>query len=133
MFLDYVRSNAQEHNNEPDKKMSPITTDERFERVILLINQHFYNVNLDLNQAAQEAALSRYYFSRYFKQKTGQCFYDYLSFVRLSHAQEMLLKTDLPVMDIAIHCGFSSLSTFFRVFKTETGYTPSQYRERKKQ
>jgi AraC family transcriptional regulator of adaptative response / methylphosphotriester-DNA alkyltransferase methyltransferase len=49
----------------------------------------------------------------------------------LGHAKAMLLKTDLQVVDIARNCGYSSLSTFFRVFKMGTGCTPLSYREEK--
>jgi AraC-like DNA-binding protein len=131
MFLHYVRGGAAENVTIPHNKPLPITNEKRFERVFLLINKHFDNVNLDLNVAAQEAALSRFYFTRFFKQRTGQSFYSFLSAIRISHAKEMLLKTDLQIIDIARNCGFSSLSTFFRVFKTESGYTPSQYRREK--
>jgi AraC-like DNA-binding protein len=130
MFLFYVRSTA-ENTGKFSERSLPISTEERLERVFLLINKHFYNADLDLNQAAQEAALSRFHFARFFKQRTGQTFCGFLSSVRLSHAKEMLLKTDLPVIDIARNCGFASLSTFFRIFKVGTGYTPSQYRETK--
>lgn len=128
MFLTYVRS-VTGTIDEPTKMLFSVVSEERFERVILLINQHFHHADFDLNQAAREAALSRFHFTRFFKQRTGQSFYVFLSSVRVNHAQEMLLKTELPVIDVARNCGFSSLSTFFRVFKTGTGYTPSQYRK----
>ncbi len=131
IFLLYIRTDMAYNVNAYPRKILPITTEERFERVFLLINQNFHNTDLNLNRAAEEAALSRFHFSRFFKQRTGQSFYTFLSSVRLSHAKEMLLKTDLSVIDVAGNCGFSSLSTFFRVFKAETGYTPSQYRDTK--
>lgn len=131
LFLVYIRGGFMENMNESPKRPFPITTEERFERVFLLINKQFNNAKLDLNKAAQEAALSRFYFTRFFKQRTGQSFYAFLSAIRLSHAKEMLLKTDFQITDIALKCGFSSLSTFFRVFKNETGYTPSQFRDAK--
>jgi AraC-like DNA-binding protein len=132
MFLGHVRGgDTVKNTGRFAERPLPITTEERFERVFLLVNKHFHNADLDLNQAAQEAALSRFYFARFFKQRTGQTFCAFLSSVRLSHAKEMLLKTDLSIINIARDCGFSSLSTFFRIFKAETGYTPSQYREAK--
>jgi AraC-like DNA-binding protein len=131
LFLTYVRNSTLDKNDKLSQKPFSANTENRFERVFLFINKNFHNANLDLNYAAQEAALSRFHFSRFFKQRTGQSFYAYLSSLRLGHAKAMLLKTDLPVIDIARNCGFSSLSTFFRVFKTGTGSTPSQYRKEK--
>jgi AraC-like DNA-binding protein len=131
MFLAYVRGSMTENVSESFQKTLPITTEERYERVFLLINKNYHHTDLNLDKAAQEAALSRFHFTRFFKQRAGQSFYTFLSSVRLSHAKEMLLKTDLQIIDVAYNCGFSSLSTFFRVFKNETGFTPSQYREAK--
>jgi AraC-like DNA-binding protein/mannose-6-phosphate isomerase-like protein (cupin superfamily) len=133
MFLTHVRGSMAENAGKISKRLLPITTEERFEQVSLLISKHFHDADLNLNRAAQEAALSRFHFVRFFKQKTGRTFYTFLSSVRLSHARDLLLKTDLPIIDIARESGFASLSTFFRVFKAGTGYTPSQYREIKKQ
>jgi AraC-like DNA-binding protein len=131
LFLTYLRSSAQEENDKASRKSLSPSTEDRFERVILLISKNFHNADLDLNYAAREAALSRFHFSRFFKQRTGQSFYAYLSSLRLGHAKAMLLKTDLQVVDIARNCGYSSLSTFFRVFKVGTGYTPTRYRDEK--
>jgi transcriptional regulator GlxA family with amidase domain len=58
-------------------------------------------------------------------------FHHYLLMVRVSHAEEFLLKTDLPLTTIAYSCGFASLATFNRVFKQGTGITPSSYRKNK--
>ncbi|GHT87980.1 hypothetical protein FACS1894137_15920 [Spirochaetia bacterium] len=81
-----------------------------------------------MDDAANDAALSKFHFTRFFKEQTGQSFHAYLSMVRVSHAVENLIKTDISITDIAYQCGFSSLKTFNRVFKTYTGKSPSQYR-----
>jgi AraC-like DNA-binding protein len=129
LVLAYIRNGSAEDTEPISQKRISISSEERFERIFLLINKQFHDADLDLNRAAQEVFLSRFHFTRFFKQRTGQSFYAFLSSVRLGHAMEMLIKTDLPIMDVARNCGFSSPSTFFRVFRTGTGYTPSQYRE----
>jgi AraC-like DNA-binding protein len=108
-------------------------TDQRMERVYQLIFKNFDNADLNLEQAARTAALSPSYFSRLFKEQIGRSFYDYLSTVRVSHAMEFLLTSDLPVSLIAYKSGFDSLPTFHRAFKAETGCTPAAYRKKVKQ
>jgi len=103
-------------------------SDTRFERVSLFVNQRFSDYTLSLDDAAREAALSRFHFTRFFKRKTGLTFHAYLQAIRLSHAKEMLLKTGLPITLVSEKSGFSSLSTFFHAFKNDTGLTPVKYR-----
>lgn len=47
---------------------------------------------------------------------------------RLDYARELLLKTDLPVMEIAQQAGFDSPLGFAKVFKRAMGRSPTQYR-----
>ncbi|MDR3160432.1 MAG: AraC family transcriptional regulator, partial [Spirochaetaceae bacterium] len=130
LALAYLRDNPPEEDRPPNP--SPVA-DQRMERTYQIIFRNFDQVNLDLDQAAEAAALSPSYFARFFKEQTGRSFYAYLSTVRISHAMEYLLKTDLPVSLIAEKCGFASQPTFHRVFKAETGCTPVTYRKKAKQ
>jgi AraC-like DNA-binding protein len=101
---------------------------ERLERILLFIFKNFDKPDITLEDAAEEAALSKFHFTRFLKKQTGQNFHSYLSMVRISHAEESLIKTDTSITDIAYQSGFSSLKTFNRVFKIYTGKNPSQYR-----
>jgi AraC-like DNA-binding protein len=98
------------------------------ERVFSFIHENFSDPDITLEEAASAAALSKFYFTRYFKQQTGQTFHTYLSRVRISQAEEYLAETDRSVTDIAYQSGFSSLKTFNRIFKAYTGTSPSGYR-----
>jgi AraC-like DNA-binding protein len=98
------------------------------ERVFAFIHSNYSNFGLTLDKAAAAAALSKFYFSRFFKEQTGQTFHAYLTRVRISRAEEYLTESDMPVADIAYLCGFGSVKTFNRLFKTSTGVSPSCYR-----
>lgn len=53
---------------------------------------------------------------------------DYVNQVRISHAKEMLKKTDKKTYQIAQAVGYENAKYFFRVFKKMEGITPEQYR-----
>jgi AraC-like DNA-binding protein len=131
LILTYMRARLAEGPEAFSKKSIALTAEGRLERVYLLIHKDFHRPELDLDHAAREAALSRFHFARFFKRQTGRSFSAFLSSVRLSHAKDLLLKTDLPVTLVAQECGFASLPTFYRVFKAGTGNTPINYRKSK--
>lgn len=49
---------------------------------------------------------------------------------RLDHARSELALTERPIVDVALDCGFDSLSHFYRVFRRHTGETPRAHRLR---
>ncbi len=81
---------------------------------------------ISLNQLAQEVALSPYYLLRVFHAEVGMPPYTYLESVRIRHAQQ-LIKTGMPLAEVAIQVGFSSQSHLTRHFKKIIGVTPGQY------
>ena len=66
--------------------------------------------------------------SKIIRDKTRMNFKRYLTHVRLECAKNLLNGTEKSIQNIAVECGFSSSSYFIRVFKTEIGITPLQYR-----
>ena len=95
--------------------------------VMTYINNH-YRDELSLEDVAQFAGFSRYYFSRSFKRQTGYSFKDYLCQKRLQVAMDLLIRTNQSMRDVAIDSGFGSVATFNRVFREKKGCTPTQYR-----
>jgi AraC-like DNA-binding protein/quercetin dioxygenase-like cupin family protein len=88
-----------------------------------------YMENLSLDKAAQIAGFSKYHFSRLFKQMTSSSFYDYLTLRRIKAAESLLLNPDLAIIDVALQSGFSSISTFNRVFKSIKKCTPTDFKD----
>ena len=99
----------------------------KFEQVLDYIDTH-YMEELTLDAIADYSGFSRYHFTRLFKQYTQTTFYDYLSFKRIKVVEELLAEPDLSITEIALQAGFSSISTFNRIFKQHKQCTPSQYR-----
>ena len=89
---------------------------------------HHYTDDLDLDEVSALTGFSKYHFARLFKQYTNMTFCDYLGQRRLQAAEELLKKPDLSITEVSLQSGFSSLSTFNRMFRKYKNCTPSEYR-----
>jgi AraC family transcriptional regulator len=86
--------------------------------------------DISLDQLAAIACMSRFHFSRVFKQATGVPPYKYVSTKRIDRARELLERNERPLGNIASALGFSSESNFSRAFRQCTGITPREFRRR---
>ena len=89
-----------------------------------------YRDPLNLNVVAAVAGLERTYFSKFFHEKTGVCFHDWLNWVRVNHAIELMPLDDRSITEIALEVGFQDLRTFERAVEKCTGHTPSSMKNR---
>lgn len=85
--------------------------------------------DLTLDQLADRAGFSKFYFSRLFKNLTNMSFIDYLHRCRVSEAERYLLDRDLSVTEVAHLVGFNSHSNFNRVFRKFNDCTPTEFRQ----
>lgn len=92
------------------------------------IHRH-YKDNISLDQLAKVFYISPHYLSRMFKKLTGFTLVQYIQETRIKRAQELLLDTDMKIVDIIDQCGFGSISQFNRVFNNLVQCSPSQYRK----
>lgn len=99
----------------------------KFKSLCAYINKH-YMEDISFEKMADTAGLSKYHFSRLFKQYTNSTFSDYLCGQRVKVAEELLACSALSIAEIARLTGFPSLSTFNRRFKQQNNCTPSEYR-----
>lgn len=95
------------------------------------IKEHFTE-DLYLESLAEVFKTSDKYLSRLFKESLGIGFQDYLASLRISKSKNLLLETNLSVTKIGEMVGFTTHSTFFRIFKKYEGVNPTQYRENNK-
>jgi len=84
---------------------------------------------LTLADLAAEAGVSARTLTRRFTDETGQSPMQWVSGVRLRHAQELLETTDYTVDRIAAQTGFPSTSNFRAQFAHALGVTPGAYRK----
>ena len=71
---------------------------------------------------------SKFHFTRLFKQFTNVSFYKFLNQKRIDHAASLLINPEVSVTEAALSAGYSSLSSFIRMFKIMKGCTPTEYR-----
>lgn len=83
---------------------------------------------ITLDQLAERASFSKFYYSRLFKSFTGMSFIDYLNSCRISDAERLLANPEASITDVALQAGFNSISTFNRVFKKYKHCTPSEFK-----
>ncbi len=102
---------------------------QRIYETIAFIEQN-YSDDITVENCAERANVSYSYFSRRFKAITGKSFKQYLTDVRLDHAEKKLCSTDDPITHIATDCGFNSMAYFSAVYKSRSGLTPSEAREK---
>ena len=69
------------------------------------------------------------YLSRYFRQNVGITYNDYVNRFRISKACELLANTDNSVLQCAMECGYSSLRSFNRNFKSIVSVSPTEYKK----
>jgi AraC-like DNA-binding protein len=68
------------------------------------------------------------HFARSFKMSFGISCHRWLMERRTEHAQELLVRTSIPLVDIASQAGFSDQAAFTRTFHRLVGTTPGHWR-----
>jgi AraC-like DNA-binding protein len=91
-----------------------------------------YSKDISLKKIAQVVGFSEYYFSHLFKEITEKSFHQYLNEFRIRKARIMLTDLNCSVSQAAYASGFSSITTFNRLFRKINGYSPQEFRKLKR-
>jgi AraC family transcriptional regulator len=113
-----------------DSRSAGVIADARLSRVIEFMSAHF-NQPLTLDQLAGEACVSRYHFSRLFRNRTGKPPLAFLVDIRMEAARRMLATSDLTVGEVGLACGYRTSSHFSAAFVARHGVTPTAFRARR--
>ena len=114
-------------------RQEPVTEDHAFQAVINTISyiKNHLQEKLSVEQIAQQAGFSKFYFLRLFKRVTGCTVVQYINLLRCETAKELLRSGNHTVKETAYLCGFDNLSYFSNVFKKCTGSLPGAYKSQK--
>ncbi len=103
--------------------------DELVRTIQLDINQHFDTIK-NVEDALEKAPSSRRNIIRRFKQATGMTPIRYLQRTKIEMAKNLLETTNKDITDIMVSSGYSDLKNFRQLFKSFTGLTPKDYRDK---
>lgn len=86
------------------------------------------NSSLTVSQVAQHFEFNPNYLERIFKAATGQTIIQFINQLKMARAQELLLKTNFPIKQIASEAHFNDDKHFMKLFKKKFQLTPSEFR-----
>ncbi|MCM1040258.1 MAG: response regulator [Ruminococcus sp.] len=87
-----------------------------------------FNKDISLDDVSRAVNISPYYFSKIFKEGTGENFIEYLTNIRIEKAKELLSTTEYSMKEICSMCGYADPNYFSRSFKKNVGVTPTEYK-----
>lgn len=102
--------------------------DPRLARALSWIREH-QGRDMDVEQVAAHAGVSRRLLELRFKEQLGRSPYQEILRRRIDHARELLLRTDWSIGRVAGEAGFQEIRAFNAAFRRETGMTPRKYRD----
>lgn len=124
VLYDYFLGEMKENATKKESTHHGIIT-----RAMQYIDENYAN-NISLNDVAEEINMSYFYFSRLFKESTGQSFSDYLTEYRIDKSIELMKDERLSIKQISYDIGYNDPNYFSKIFKKLKGITPTEYRGR---
>lgn len=93
------------------------------------VKEHYTDAKLE--DIAEAVHMNPNYLSQFFKQKTGECFSNYLIKVKMNRAAELLNDIRYKTYEVSEMVGYSNTKNFTRTFKGYYGKSPKEYRNQK--
>lgn len=126
LLIELARSGGKKFAEKNDRKAE---NDLSFFRILEYIDAHSAEP-LEAARLAEMCHMSYSHFARLFRESYGRSCKEYVTYIRLNKAQELLLHTDRDLNFIAQETGFYDCSHFIRTYKKWRGITPKQERAR---
>lgn len=104
---------------------------EYIEKAVNYIRKNF-GTKLSLTDVAEVCAISSEHMSRIFKRETGFGFSEYLTLVRLQHAEYLIKNKNHTITEVSHRCGFEDSNYFSYVFKKKYGISPREMKKQEK-
>lgn len=109
---------------EKNMNINPISS------ILKYIHDNYSDVNLSLQNISNKTYLTTAYMCSIFKEQTGKTINTYITEYRISIAKNLLKDQNMKIIDITTKVGYSDGNYFSKIFKKETGLTPSEYKKK---
>ncbi len=126
IFVRLGRGVVREDNKETDCDLR-----NRLEQSVAYIHSH-YTENISIRTLAAMEYLSDSRYREVFRETFGMPPSEFIIWLRLSQACELLQVTDLSVAQVAERCGYQDPLYFSRLFYKKIGTSPQSYRKNSK-
>ncbi len=90
---------------------------------------HYNQPRISLDEIAEQANLSKFYFIKKFNEYMNTSPIEYLTKLRIERAFILLRDTDITVKEIACQVGYSDPNYFNKVFRKIVGTSPGRFRQ----
>ncbi|WP_099468034.1 helix-turn-helix domain-containing protein [Konateibacter massiliensis] len=100
---------------------------DKIEEVLGYIHEHLEE-NLSVSEIAENFQWNAKQFNYSFQKRVGLSPKKYIMTTQIKRAKELLLESDLPIIEIANQVGYEDALHFSRIFKQNTGVSPSLFR-----
>lgn len=113
-----------------EKTNRGLSANKRFDvdSIISTMQNHLYD-ELSLDELASSVNLSKYHFSRCFKDKTGYSPIEYFNRLKIQRACELLDTSSMSIKEISSRLAYNNPYYFSESFKSYIGYSPAHYRK----
>ncbi|MDX1506105.1 MAG: AraC family transcriptional regulator, partial [Spongiibacter sp.] len=102
-----------------------------WERLRAMMQEHIHG-QLNLDELAASANLSKFHFTKKFKAWSGQSPIQYFINMKVQRACYLLDSTGMSIKEVAAALGYDDAYYFSRVFKKTIGLSPSEYRQHRR-
>ena len=125
LMLDILqnRIQAEKQKSRTEKQYNPLA-----ESTLLYLEQHFRE-NPSLDRIASDLNYSVPHICRVFKQNYNESIVNYLTKLKIDEALKLIELNNRSFREISDSLGFDNVAYFTRIFKKQTGMTPSAYRK----
>jgi len=98
--------------------------------ILKYIHDNYFDIALSLQTISNKTYLTPAYMCSIFKEQTGTTINSYITKYRITKAKDLLKDHNMKIIDITLKVGYSDGNYFSKIFKKETGLTPSEYKKK---
>lgn len=123
-FQEYIRKVVYEVN-----KFNVSSRSSLIQNMCSYILLNIENSDINLKNIAEKFYVNKTYLSHIFKIEMGISFVDYVTFIKMERAKNILRKSDIKIYELANRLGYDDAEYFSKIFKKNTGVSAISYKK----